>query len=330
MTSNWDYLTIRSILENGLRNFFPKECKILDECFFLDVAVPKTEKDIAYGDMNKLEKALITISRLCLQESYRISGTGPIKAETEGAFYLVDPDLFEKRSKLSILNMVFSNFFQSSLDRFNQKKARAYLSSREGFEIILDPQLSCNPVEVPMKKIPTDKSLGDIFIENLLGDLDLQKAANFDSEPAPLPKNIPTIGILNNFETIMFQSFAFLLQQTLEKRAIFNKEDLEPAQHSQLERWTTATEIFNELFARSVFMRFPNLNEDEFLVGEGFVIGQDKNNVPQDDIQLVLLPVSSLVAPDEMLGIERSESITSVSEGFDLKRWNPSKKVKPN
>jgi len=182
-----------------------------------------------------------------------------------------------------------------------------------------------------MKKVPSDKSLGEILIENLLSELDLQEMSAFENELAPIPDDAIVLGELNHFEIITFKSFSVLLRGVLEKRVAFKEKGLELEEHNQLKRCTALSEIFNELFARSVFTRFPTLHEDEFLVGEGFVVAKDIN--PQPNLRFVLLQAGDPSMIDEMVSAEMlttedQNHVTPVDEKFDLESWDPGRKGK--
>lgn len=224
MSLTWNYQNIKAILNSGLRGFFPEECTILDERFFLDVAISKKETDEVHGTMSEFEKAINAILCLCIQESYRVTGNDPVKAQHDDSFFLVEPKLFQKRSRLSILSMMFSGFLQTSLSRLNERKERIHLTSREGFQLITEFEFACSPIEAPMRKVPTSKSVGEIFIENILGEVDLQKAAEHENGFEALPKDVVALGRLNEFEIVTFQTFTALLQETLNKKQPFTRK----------------------------------------------------------------------------------------------------------
>lgn len=91
---------------------------------------------------------------------------------------------------------------------------------------------------------------------------------------------------------------------------------------------TTIANILNQLFARSVFKRFPELNEGEFMIGKDFMIAPDTE--PQNGLQFMLVPFTDAEEDPftaEMLTTGESLNHTApVDKEFDLENWEPGKK----
>lgn len=336
MLKNWSTKKIQEIFSKGLWDLFPGNCNILKQTFFLDIAVSKEQTDKSYGHMTELEKVILTLGGLSLMAGFQKPGLGPLPVSgdrEDDRFYLVDPKVYKDSAKLSAAKNLFSSLLASSFSRLvTEKGVSIPFSVREGFEIIFETPGADELIELPMRKVFIETDLEKVLIKQLFDGLDLKKLTSTKLNMLPLPKTATCLGKFNDFELLTFSLHGALMEEIYKTRAEVKGDKFPADKLKKIQRKALISGFFNLLFARSVFNRFPDLQEEELVIGKGFKIGQDPE-LPECGMELVEVQITPEMLekmgmmPGMQIPITQEEEFLTgpVSEDFNLNDWDPKK-----